>query len=149
MRPADLVRLAEARTEAYRKPGPRLRNCPNGHYTKSTCTHRHRVTDEEVADVQSLPYATAPEISDATGIPVDRVRYIRKRFGRAWDRARLICCVCDTRPVWEESPGARRLHLCKRCYLAEMRRRDEEERESAAVRQMLKRSRGGRKDGSD
>lgn len=143
------MRLGEERTRAYRKPGVRPRNCPNGHYTENTYSHRHRVTDEEVADVQSLPYATAPEISDATGIPVDRVRYIRKRFGRAWDRARLICCVCDTRPVWEESPGARRLHLCKRCYLAEMRRRDEEERESAAVRQKLKRSRDGRKDGSD
>lgn len=142
------MRLGEERTRAYRKPGVRPRNCPNGHYTEST-RHRRPVTDEEVADVQSLPYATAPEISDATGIPVDRVRYIRKRFGRAWDGARLICCACDTRPVWEESPGARRMHLCKGCYLKEMRRRDEEERESAAVRQMLKRSRDGRKDGSD
>lgn len=150
MRPADLIRIAEARTREYRKPGVPL-DCPSGQSKKSTKRGRrgpyreHRpVEEEEVAEVQALPYATAREVADALGMEVGRVRYIRKRYGRGWDRASEICVVCDQRHVWDESAQARSMHLCKACYLAEMRRRDEEERESAAVRQMRKRTRDGR-----
>ena len=93
--------------------------------------------------MQAHPAETAREVSEMTGIPPNRVAYVRKRFGRGWDRVASVCVACDSRPVWGESPQASRMHLCKGCYLAEMRRRDEEERESAAVRQARKRTRDG------
>ncbi len=94
--------------------------------------------------MQAHPAETAREVSEMTGIPPNRVAYVRKRFGRGWDRAASVCVACDSRPVWQESPPARRMHLCKGCYLEEMRRRHAEDRDGAAVRQMAKRDRDGR-----
>ena len=37
----------------------------------------------------------------------------RKRMGR-YNRAMVpLCCMCESRPVWEESPRAKRYGLCK------------------------------------
>lgn len=107
-----------------------------------------RCTTEEVAAVRRMPDSSAPEVERETGIPAERVRYIRKRYGRGWDGPGT-CCLCHVRPVWAESAKARRMGLCKGCYLAEERRRAEEERESAALRQYRKRTRDGRKDGGN
>lgn len=52
-----------------------------------------------------------------------------------------ICCMCDERPVWLESPKAKRYGLCKGCFLDEERRRIEDEgRKAVALRQMRRKA---------
>lgn len=75
------------------------------------------------------------------------VRSARMRFGR-YNRSLAalgaLCVSCDERPVWEESPKARSMRLCKGCYLDEVERRDAEEpRANAARQRRFKRSRRG------
>lgn len=89
------------------------------------------------------PDMTAPELGDLMGLTADSVRMARKRYGRWTAHSDAICVLCDQRPVWRESARARGMRLCKACYLAEMRKRSEEDRESARVRQYDRRTRGG------
>ena len=46
--------------------------------------------------------------------------------------------------MWEESWRARRMGLCKGCYLDEMEHRDRESRRANALRQSLHKERRGR-----
>lgn len=133
----------------YRKPGVPLGKCSHGHFAKSAQDDHggpyggwRRVTPEEVAAVQALPDSTAAEVAEALGTGEDRVRYVRKRYGRRPVVA--MCERCHVRPVWAESARARAMGLCKGCFIEEERRRAEEERESAALRQYRKRTRDGR-----
>lgn len=65
------------------------------------------------------------------------IRRMRSRKGR-WSKSRTpLCARCDDRPVWTESPRARKMGLCKGCYLDEMEHRDREERRNNALRQSL------------
>lgn len=93
---------------------------------------------------------TAAELGELLGVSAWAVRHARARFGRYDSGADGLCRRCEDRPVWGESPRARKMGLCKGCYLEEMRKRLAEEREGAAVRQARKRSRerggNGRKD---
>ena len=73
------------------------------------------------------------------------VRRARERFGR-YNRALVgmegVCVRCDDRPVWAESRHARRMHLCKDCYLSEMEERDREEARANAARQRKFKAKG-------
>lgn len=59
----------------------------------------------------------------------------RKRMGRYNRMAAPLCCVCEARPVWLESPWAKRYGLCKACYIDEQRMRMEDEARAVALRQ--------------
>lgn len=72
------------------------------------------------------------------------VRRARARFGRTDGTIAGLCVRCDDRPVWGESARARKMRLCKGCYLREEAMRLEEERESARVRKMRERGGGGK-----
>lgn len=95
----------------------------------------HKWSDSEILLIHAHPDWTAAELAERLGMRVDQVRYARKRYGRRGGGPEW-CARCDDRPVWVESPGARRAHMCKGCWLREERMRIAEERESAAVRQM-------------
>ena len=101
---------------------------------------RRRVTPAEVAYVQAHPLDTAESLGAWLGRSASSVAHIRERYGRAAER-RGVCWCCDARPVWEESRDAARMGLCKGCYLDEMARREDEERESNALRQKRFRNR--------
>ena len=107
-----------------------------------------RVTEAEVRYVQSHPEMTAAEIGDWLGRTARSVEHIRERFGRAAPR-RGICWACDARPVWEDSPEALKMGLCKGCYLDEMERREKEDVRDNAYRQRKfkrnRRERNGRR----
>ena len=95
----------------------------------------------EVEAVWAHPEMTAAELHELVpGHTVEAIRRQRSRMGRFGSPR--TCCRCDGRPVWEESPKAKRYGLCKGCWLDEERMRLEEEAEAARVRQM--RSRAGR-----
>lgn len=65
------------------------------------------------------------------------IRNRRSRLGR-WSRVRApLCSRCDERPVWTESPRARKMGLCKGCYLHEMEHRSREDARANALRQSL------------
>lgn len=65
------------------------------------------------------------------------IRNRRSRKGR-WSRVRTpLCSRCDERPVWTESPRARKMGLCKGCYLHEMEHRAREDARANALRQSL------------
>lgn len=84
---------------------------------------------------------SARELGRLLGRSAYSVARARARYGR-WDTGtERICRACDERPVWEESAKARRMGLCKACYLAEERRRMEEGPEADAVRSMRRRRR--------
>ena len=93
-----------------------------------------RVTEHDVLYVQSHPEMTAEEIGAWLGRTARSVEHIRSRFGRHTPR-RGICWACDSRPVWEDSPDALKMGLCKGCYLDEMERREAEEPRDNAFRQ--------------
>lgn len=76
------------------------------------------------------------------GTTARSVEYARRTYGRFSKSTERLCVVCDERPVFIESPKARRLGLCKGCYLDELARRASEERESARLRQAARRARG-------
>ncbi len=101
---------------------------------------RRRITPAEVAYVQAHPLDTAASLGAWLGRSASSVAHIRERFGRA-DERRGVCWRCDARPVWEESRDAARMGLCKGCYLDEMARREDEERESNTLRQKRFRNR--------
>lgn len=71
------------------------------------------------------------------------IRNQRARMGRWHRSAAPLCCRCEDRPVWLESPKAKRYGLCKSCYLDEERMRLEDEARATALRQMERRRRRG------
>ena len=97
-------------------------------------------TWKELEVMWSHPDLSSTELQDLLPRHTARaIRDQRRRHGR-WKMAPL-CCVCGGRPVWVESPRAKRLGLCKGCFLDEERLRLEEDVESAAVRQQRRRKR--------
>lgn len=92
------------------------------------------------------PDMTAVELSALLpGRSPQSVRHARMRFGR-YNRSLVgmegVCVRCDDRPVWAESRHARRMHLCKDCYLSEMEERDREEARANAARQRKFKAKG-------
>lgn len=84
------------------------------------------------------PEMTAAELSAMLpGRTAKAVRRIRERHGRRRAGTAPPCQACDSRPVWEESPRARRMGLCKGCYLDEMERRSAEDARAGALRKRL------------
>ena len=71
------------------------------------------------------------------------IRHKRMEWGRWHRSAAPLCCKCEERPVWMESPKAKRYGLCKGCYLDEERMRLEDEARATALRQMERRRRRG------
>lgn len=65
----------------------------------------------------------------------ERLRHARQRYGRFSTGTDGLCIVCDARPVFDTSAQAKKWRLCKGCYLAERKRRLEEEAESNRIRQ--------------
>lgn len=89
--------------------------------------------------MQRHPDLTASEIAELLGTTKASVEYARRTYGRFYTGGDRICVKCDERPVFIESPQARRLHLCKGCWQEEQRRRLEEEPEAVRLRQAKKR----------
>lgn len=94
----------------------------------------------EVEAMWAHPDWTASELHEL--IPRHTPRAIkdqRVRMGRYGGPK--ICCKCDERPVWSESPKAKRYQLCKGCFLDEERMRIEDEgRKAVALRQMRRKA---------
>ena len=95
----------------------------------------HKWTEKDVALIQSHPDWTAAELAALLGVTTRSVDYARRRFGRFPSNAVRLCVACDQRPVYVESREAKRLGLCKGCWLKEQRRRLEEDAESTRLRQ--------------
>lgn len=91
--------------------------------------------DDAIRKLHAHPDWTAAQIAEWMGTTTSSVSNARQKFGRFGTVADRLCVVCDARPVWIESPKARRLHLCKGCFLDEVERRMAEEDRSAALRQ--------------
>lgn len=103
----------------------------------------------ELCVVWDHPDMTAADIS-ADLLPhrsPGAVRRVRERWGRFRAGRVPTCSKCEERPVWVESPGARRLGLCKGCYLDEERMRMEDKRKADALRQRRLRERRRNGDG--
>ena len=94
---------------------------------------------EAVRVLHAHPDWTCEELAEVLGTTAKSVESARHRFGRFGGNADALCVVCDSRPVFAESRQAKRMRLCKGCYLKERERRLQEERESVAVRQAVKR----------
>ena len=108
----------------------------DGSIGNSTDTQkRHNWTQKDVATVQAHPDWTAAELAVLVGTTPRSIDYARYRFGRFPSNAAGLCAVCDQRPVYAESREAKRLGLCKGCWLKEQRRRLEEDAESTRLRQ--------------
>lgn len=96
-----------------------------------------------VRTMQRHPDMTAAELGELMGLTAESIRQARKRFGRWSKGTDALCVMCDERPVWGTSKAARQLRLCKHCFTVEERRRQEEERERAALRKFRQRTREG------
>ena len=84
------------------------------------------------------PEMTAAELAAMLpGRTAKAVRRIRERHGRRAAGSTPAGRCCDARPVWEESPRARRMGLCKGCYLDEMERRSAEDARAGALRKRM------------
>ena len=95
-------------------------------------------TDEERAVLRAHPEMSAVELHALLPRRSPKaIRRMREREGRWSAAAAPTCRLCDRRPVWEESPRARRMGLCKGCYLAEMVHRGREAARANALRQSL------------
>ena len=92
-------------------------------------------TPDMVRAMQAHPERTAAEIAAELRVTPSAVRHARQRYGRFPSRADGLCIVCDARPVFDTSAQAKKWRLCKGCYLAERKRRLEEEAESNRIRQ--------------
>lgn len=102
-----------------------------------------RWTEEEDRLLLEHPGWTAAELSEAMGgrHSPRAVECRRSRVGRWSAGVTPTCRRCDERPVWSESPRARRMGLCKGCYLDEMEHREREAARSNALRQSLHKER--------
>lgn len=100
-------------------------------------------TPDMVLAMQAHPERSAAEIAALLGVTPSSVRHARQRYGRFGSGTGMLCVVCDERPVFETSPQAMRLHLCKGCWLRERARRAAEEAESNRVRQSVHRGKTG------
>ena len=85
---------------------------------------------------------TAKEIAELLNVTKTAVDKARGRYGRFSSTVEGLCVVCEARPVFAESSQAKKWQLCKGCYLKERERRALEEKESARVRQQVKRAKG-------
>ena len=92
-------------------------------------------TDEMIGRMQAHPERTAAEIAADLRVTPSAVRHARQRYGRFSTGTDGLCIVCDARPVFDTSAQAKKWRLCKGCYLAERKRRLEEEAESNRIRQ--------------
>lgn len=92
-------------------------------------------TDEMIRRMQAHPERTAAEIAAELRVTPSAVRHARQRYGRFSTGTDGLCIVCDARPVFDTSAQAKKWRLCKGCYLAERKRRLEEEAESNCIRQ--------------
>ena len=92
-------------------------------------------TPDMVRAMQARPERTAAEIAAALRVTPSAVRHVRQRYGRFSTGTDGLCIVCDARPVFDTSAQAKKWGLCKGCYLAERKRRLEEEAESNRIRQ--------------
>lgn len=99
-------------------------------------------TDEMIGRMQAHPERTAAEIAADLRVTPSAVRHARQRYGRFSTGTDGLCIACDARPVFSTSPQAKRWRLCKGCYLAERKRRLEEEAESNRIRQAAHRKKG-------
>lgn len=90
------------------------------------------------------PDMTAEELAGELGTTTRSVEYARRKYGRFYTGSEKLCVACDERPVYIESPQARRLGLCKGCWQEELRRRLDEEPEAVRLRQEKKRRGNGR-----
>lgn len=89
-------------------------------------------TDGRVREMQRHPEMTSAALAELMGTTACAIRHARQRYGRY---PKGTCCVCGERPVWGESRRARRMGLCKGCFLMEEARRVREGAESDRVRQ--------------
>lgn len=93
-------------------------------------------TWKELETLWAYPDWTAEELTER--IPRHTAKAIRNKrseVGR-YNRAQVpLCCKCEERPIWDESPRAKRYGLCKGCYLDEERMRLEDEARAVALRQ--------------
>lgn len=102
---------------------------------------RYVWTDDRIAILQGHPDWTAEELADELETTPASVAYARRTYGRFAPAGAVgLCVVCDRRPVYVESPEAKRLKLCKGCWLEEQRRRLEEGPEAVRLRQAKKRA---------
>lgn len=92
-------------------------------------------TDEMIGRMQAHPERTAAEIAAELRVTPSAVRHARQRYGRFSTGTDGLCILCDARPVFDTSAQAKKWRLCKGCYLAERKRRLEEEAESNRIRQ--------------
>lgn len=92
-------------------------------------------TPDMVRAMQAHPERSAAEIAALLGVTPSSVRHARQRYGRFGSGTGMLCIACDSRPVFDTSAQAKRWGLCKGCYLAERKRRLEEEAESNRIRQ--------------
>lgn len=92
-------------------------------------------TDEMIRRMQAHPERTAAEIAADLRVTPNAVRHARQRYGRFSTGTDGLCIACDARPVFDTSAQAKKWRLCKGCYLAERKRRLEEETESNRIRQ--------------
>ena len=102
----------------------------------------HNWSAEDVATLHAHPDWTAAELAEALGVTEASVKYARRTYGRWSSNASGLCVSCDQRPVYVESKEARRLGLCKGCWLEEQRKRLEEDAESTRLRQAKHRKKG-------
>ena len=98
-------------------------------------------TPDMVRAMQAHPERSAAEIAALLGVTPSSVRHARQRYGRFGSGTGMLCIACDSRPVFDTSAQAKRWGLCKGCYLAERKRRLEEEAESNRIRQAAHRKR--------
>lgn len=103
---------------------------------------RPQWTSSELEEMWRHPDWTADELSEL--IPRHSpaaIQKCRERQGRWHDDVAPLCRACGERPVWEESPHARRLGLCKGCYVEEETLRLKDEAANVALRKRRERER--------
>jgi len=95
------------------------------------------------AELQTMwehPDWTAKELEELLpGRTVRAIRSQRERYGRYNAGMKPKCCICEARPVWQDSPQAKKYGLCKGCYLEERELQLKEEAYSARLRQQQRR----------
>lgn len=97
-------------------------------------------TWSEVETMWAHPDWTSTELHEL--IPRHTPRAIRDQRNRMGRRSTTpICCMCDERPVWMESPKAKRYQLCKGCFLDEERMRMEDDARAHALNERKRKAR--------